>query len=75
MNIKFRSTKDVLEFVNLANQMNGDVIVYCGHIEIDAKSTMGMMGIPVNKELIVKINSTNDAEENNFYKEVERYRV
>lgn len=75
MNIKFRSTKDVLEFVNFANQMNGDVIVYCGHIEIDAKSTMGMMCIPVNKELRVKINSTNDAEENNFYKEVERYRI
>lgn len=75
MNIKFRSTKDVLEFVNYANQMNGDVIIYCGHIEIDAKSTMGMMSIPVNKELRVTINSANDVEENNFYKEVEKYRV
>lgn len=54
--------------------MNGDVIIYCGHIEIDAKSTIGMMSIPVNKELRVTINST-DTEENNFYKEVEKYRV
>ena len=75
MNIKFKSTREVIDFVNMVNQIEGDVIIYCGHIEIDAKSTMGMMSIPINKELKVTINTANDIAENNFMKEVEKYKV
>ena len=73
--IKFSNTKDVLNFVSLSNEFNGDILVSYGHSDFDGKSTVGMMNIPINKILTVQINSVNPDEEKKFYKIIREYEI
>lgn len=50
-------------------------MVSYGHIDFDGKSTVGMMNIPINKILNVKINSVNPDEEKKFYEMIKEYEV
>ena len=66
--IRFCSTQSAIDFVNFANQFISNITVYDGHIEIDAKSMVGMMNIPINKLLRVEINAISDIEKDKFMK-------
>lgn len=66
MLIKFCSTKSVLNFIDFVNDFESNITIYDGHIEIDAKSTIGMMNIPINKMLRVEINAISDMERDKF---------
>ena len=73
--IKFSNTKDVLNFVSLSNEFNGDILVSYGHIDFDGKSTVGMMNIPINKILTVQTNSVNPDDEEKVYEMIKEYEV
>ena len=73
--IKFTSTGSMLKFIDIANQMSGDITVSYGHIDFDRKSAVAMMNIPINKILTVQINSINPDEEEKFYEMIKEYEI
>lgn len=73
--IKFTSTGSMLKFIDIANQMSGDITVSYGHIDFDGKSAVAMMNIPINKILTVQINSINPDEEEKFYEMIKEYEI
>lgn len=51
MKLKFRETKQILNFVNLIKDCAFDADIRYGHIVVDAKSLMGVMAVASNKEV------------------------
>ena len=73
--IKFKTTKDVMNFIAISNRFEGDITVYDGHLDFDGKSTVAMMNIPINSILRVQIITTNPDKEKEFYETIKDYEV
>lgn len=58
--IKMDSEEKVVELVDKLNLLNFDVDALIGHIEIDAKSILGMLGIGAGADVLLKAH-VNDA--------------
>lgn len=47
MKVKFQSIDQIESFLDITQSMESDVIVKQGSLQLDAKSSMGMMKIPL----------------------------
>ena len=71
MTIKFRSVDDVEAFLNITQKVRGDVIIGEGNIQVDGKSSMGVMGLDLNKEYPVFLLEKDNAKEiGDFIKDI-----
>lgn len=72
MKVSFRDPKEVLEFVNCVTKYPYDMDMKRGHILIDAKSILGVIGLGIGNvsELIVYDEDCDKLEE-----EIEKYLV
>lgn len=53
--IKLNTIDDVKDLVQITSRANGDVDLICGKYYIDAKSIMGVLSLPLNDTLSIKI--------------------
>ena len=44
-NVKFKTIKDIIDFVNLSNKFTSDINVCAGHQYRDGKSMQGMLSV------------------------------
>ncbi len=58
--IQFAKMQDVEEFVDAADRCDFEIDVFYKRAVIDAKSILGMLGIGLKKELIVRYGGRND---------------
>lgn len=62
--IRFTKTQDVEEFVNAADRCDFEIDVFYQRAVIDAKSILGMLGIGLKKDLIIRYGGKNENFEN-----------
>ncbi len=62
--IQFAKMQDVEEFVDAADRCDFEIDVFYRRAVIDAKSILGMLGIGLKKELIVRYGGRNEHFEN-----------
>ena len=61
MYIKLDSLEKVNKYINIANKLPVDLDILYGRYIVDGKSVMGIFGLDLSKNLLVKIR-THDAE-------------
>ena len=52
--VQFNDTEDVKEFVRAAGKCDFDIDILYEHIQIDAKSFLGVLGLGLRRELTVR---------------------
>ena len=46
MKVQFKSVEEIESFLNITQEMTSDVIIKEGSLQLDGKSSMGMMKVP-----------------------------
>lgn len=64
--IKLQSPEQVTAFINLCSKYNNDINLYDRSVVIDAKSTIGVFGIQVGKEIEVEMLGADQEEISDF---------
>lgn len=71
--LSFKSVKEVMEFVDDANKLNGDINVYAGRYIVDGKSAMGMCSICHLKNVRAELVSADQTDVHHFNTMCRRY--
>lgn len=64
-----------VEFNKICERYDSDIDIVSGRYTIDAKSIMGIFSLDLSKPLEVRINSSDENEENAFNGEMEAFGV
>ena len=59
MKLTFKTTDEIVEFVNTVSRYDFDVDVKRGRIVVDAKSLLGIMHLGLNSTLELQVHSDN----------------
>lgn len=57
--VKFTSVDEIIKFVDIVKCYNSEVDLKEGHIEVDAKSLLGVMNFGIEKEMDMIVLSDN----------------
>jgi phosphotransferase system HPr-like phosphotransfer protein len=76
MEIKL-NLEEVAEFVTITSKYKSDIDLRLAarHESVDAKSFISVLNLDTRWKLVVKINTEDNEEETEFYKEMEKYKV
>lgn len=55
MKVKFGSIDQIESFLDITQNMEADVFVHQGTLQLDAKSSMGMLKIPLNYAVEIEV--------------------
>lgn len=73
--IQLSSVNDVKDFVSTVSFCRCDIDIAADRYIIDAKSIMGIFSLDLSKPLVLKINSTDEAEIADVLGKIERFVV
>lgn len=73
--IKLDSKGSAYEFCSICSRFDGDVDVSCGKYSADAKSLLGVYGLPRNTELTVRTNFFKNEDNEQFREKIGQYIV
>ena len=73
--IQLSSVNDVKDFVSAVSFCRCDIDIAADRYIIDAKSIMGIFSLDLSKPLVLKINSTDEAEIADVLGKIERFVV
>lgn len=71
--VKLDTLTDVKNFVNLAEKLNDEVIVYSGHYVVDGKSLMGILSLALN--YMIKVRVFNMEEKEKFIQGLDELKI
>lgn len=71
--VKLDTLTDVKNFVNLAEKLNDEVIVYSGHYVVDGKSLMGILSLALN--YMIKVRVFNKEEKEKFIQGLDELKI
>lgn len=55
MKVNFKSIDQIESFLDITQSMEADVFVRHGSLQLDAKSSVGMLKIPLNYEVEIEV--------------------
>jgi phosphotransferase system HPr-like phosphotransfer protein len=73
--IKLVTFQDATEYIQIANNYEGDINITFGSITLDGKSISGLFGLGLSKVLDIRLISDNTEECERFYKDIEKWEV
>ena len=53
--VKFNTMNEIKKFVNLTENLNGDILVYSGHYVVDGRSLMGILSLVLSSPVDVRV--------------------
>ena len=53
--VKFNTMDEIKKFVNLTENLNGDILVYSGHYVVDGRSLMGILSLALSSPVDVRV--------------------
>ena len=53
--VKFNTMDEIKKFVNLTENLVGDILVYSGHYVVDGRSLMGILSLSLSCPVDVKV--------------------
>ena len=53
--VKFNTMNEIKKFVNLTENLNGDILVYSGHYVVDGRSLMGILSLSLSSPVDVRV--------------------
>ena len=71
--VKFRTLNEIKEFVNLAEKLESDILIYSSHYVIDGRSLMGILSLSLSYPVDVRV--IDDAEREIFIKQLDQLRI
>lgn len=69
--IRLSDTEEVKDFVRAAGKCDFDIDVFYNRVVIDAKSILGMIGIGIKKDIVIKYAGEN----HNFERVIDKYAI
>lgn len=53
--VKFNTMNEIKKFVNLTENLVGDILVYSGHYVVDGRSLMGILSLVLSSPVDVRV--------------------
>ena len=76
VNVHFKNLDEIESFLTITQNMESDVFLKQGSIQIDAKSSVSMMNAPLNYPMMVQlIDKKGISELDNFIKRAEELKI
>ena len=67
--VKFRTLDEIKKFVNLAEKLESDILIYSNHYVVDGRSLMGILSLSLSYPVDVRV--VDDAEREVFTKQLD----
>lgn len=75
MKIELKTIQDVKEFVEISSKYHdAEIVIEQDKYRVDGKSVLGIFSLNLLEPVKVIIDSENDSDKINFYKDIERWK-